>query len=276
MSGTAGAHRRGALIAAVAAAALTASAAQSAVALLAVTAALQAALVVSWVVGTGMPGRIGGLVLGAAAAAGADVAVSVSPHRELGPLVVVLGVAVPAMFVHQLCRGVVRVRTTESLADVALVVVAASAAPALLQLRHELDGAKLASGAAVAAGAALAIGHLVDMRWPRPRFDAGVPRGLFAVIAGALAGGVAGFWPLRDVAAFTALRAGYVAGAIGVVAGLLAVAAAFLTHHLTSVEAGRPARGRPPRPALFPLLHVVLPLAFVAPVAYLLCVAVPG
>ena len=39
------------------------------------------------------------------AAAASDVAVSVWPHGRLGTLLPVFGLAVPAMFVHQLARG---------------------------------------------------------------------------------------------------------------------------------------------------------------------------
>ncbi len=268
-------HGRCALAALVFGAALAVASGQSALSLLIVIAIGQAALVVSWVYGTGMPGPLGALVIAGAAAAGADVAVSVEPDRELAPLLVGLGLAVSVMFVHQLARGVVRTRTVESLSHLALLVVAVSAMPCYLQLRHQFDGRDLALGSLLAVGVAMVVGHLADMIWSHPRFDAEVPRGLFAFALGAVAAGAAGTRGLHDVVAFTTVRSIYVSVAIGAVTGLLAIAGAFAVHRLpefppvSATDDGRP----PPqaRPALLPLAQVLLPIALAAPAAYLLC-----
>lgn len=279
-------HARCALFAAIAALALSGAAEPSAVALTVVVAVVQVGLIVCWVFGTGLPGRTGGLLIGAGAAAGSDVAVSLYPDRELGPLLIVLGLAVPAMFLHQLARGVVRTRTTESLSKIALLAIAVTALTAFVQLRHDFDGSKLATGAVLATTVSIVVGHLADMLWSRPRFDADVPRGLVALVAGTLAGGAAGAWALRDVVAFTTLRALYVGLAVAAVAGLLAVSAAFAVHgqpELTvrvasddnevDVDELPQHRGQP---RLLPLAQVLLPIALAAPAAYLICIAGHG
>lgn len=274
-SGGLAVHGRCALVAVVFGAALAVAAGESALTLLIVTAVVQAVLIVSWVLGTGMPGRPGGLVIAGAAAAGADVAVSVDPHRQLAPLLVGLGLAVSVMFVHQLVRGVVRTRTVESLSHVALLVVAVSSLPCYLQLRHEFDGRDLALGSLLAVGVALVVGHLADLVWSRPRFDAEVPRGLFAFALCAIAAGAAGTRRLHDVVAFTTVRSIYVSVAIGAVTGLLAIAGAFAVHRLPEfVPVSATDDGRPhpqSRPALLPLAQVLLAFALAAPAAYLLC-----
>jgi len=127
----------------------------------------------------------------------------------------VLGLAIPAMFVHQLTRGVVRTRVVESLSDIALMVVAVVGCAALMQLRHETLGALMTSGFVLAAGAALVAGHLVDLFAPRMLFDPDVPRGLLAVIAGAMAGAVACFLRLHNSFEFDHKRSLIVGGAWG-------------------------------------------------------------
>jgi hypothetical protein len=179
------------------------------------------------------------------------------------------------MFVHQLARGVVRTRTVESLAKVATLVVAVTALAGYLQLRHEFDGAALATGAVLAAGVALTAGHLADLVWPRPRFDAAVDRGLVPFVVGVVFGTAAGVRALHDVVAYSTARAVYVAAAIAAVTGLLAVGAAFGVHALP--EAAEPDPDDPParsgRPSLLPLAQVLLPFALIGPVAYLICIA---
>jgi hypothetical protein len=233
--------------------------------LVAGVAVAQAALIVAWVLGTGLPGRIGATVIAAAAAAGADAGVAAWPHSQLGPLIGVLGLAVPAMFVHQLARGVVRARVVESLSGVAVAVVGAVALAALVQLRHETD-AQIASTTIAAAGAALAAGFLVDAIWAAPRFDADVPRGLTGVVVSMLAGAAVSVVRLHDTVEFSTGRAALLGAAVGAVGGLLSVGVSFVTH--TSGLPTGPAR------ALRPVIAAVLPLAILAPVAYVLCLAV--
>ena len=76
----------------------------------------QVVLAPAWMLGTDRPGRIGGMLIGLGAAAAGDVALLVRDRTSPAVLLGVLGLALPAMIVHQLARGVVRVRVTESVA----------------------------------------------------------------------------------------------------------------------------------------------------------------
>jgi hypothetical protein len=144
--------------------------------------------------------------------------------------------------------------------------------PALLQLRHEFDGplgGRVAAAAAAAVGGALVAGALVDMLVPTPRFDADVPRGLLAVIAAAAVGGAVSYLILRDQADFLGGRSVFIGAALGALAGLLAVAGAFVLHSTPAPASRFPRLVRP-------ALSAVLPLALLAPVAFLLCLAIRG
>ncbi len=262
----------GTMAVAVAVGALLIGCARSgAVALLVAVAVVQALCALSWVFGTGMPGRKGALVMVGMAAAAADVAVSVWPDSRLGALLGVVGLAVPVMFVHQLMRGAARVRLLESLGGTAVGVVSVVALPALIQLRHEFDGSSLGGRvvAAVVAAAAggLLVGQLVDLMMPAPRFDPEVDRGLLAVVASTGLGGSVGHLLLSGDAAFIDGRGAFVGAALGALAAFLAVGVAFVEHS-SPLPAGRPAR------RLRPVLGVVVPLALLAPVAFLLCLAI--
>lgn len=239
-----------------------------ATALLLGVAVTQGVLVLSWVVGTAMPGRIGGIVLGALAAVGADLAVSRFPSGQLGSLLFVAGLALPAMFIHQLTRGVVRTRVVESLSDIALLVVCVLALAALPQLRHETGGAAMTSAVLAAATTALVLGHLVDTVWSAPRWDPAVPRGLPAVIAGVAGAATASYLRLHGTVEFTASRAALVGGMIGAVTGLFAVGAGFIDQATTAPQ-GRVA-------VLRPVFAALIPIALSAPVSYLLCLAIRG
>jgi hypothetical protein len=218
-----------------------------------------------------IPGRIGAIVIAGAAAATSDVAVSLWPHSRMAAMLAVLGLAVPAMFVHQLLRGAARIRVGASLGAIALVVVAEAALPALLQLRHEFPVASLGGDAAfavvVAAIGALLAGYFTDMLIPAPRFDAEVPRGLLAVGASAVVGAALGHLTLRDSTSFGGGRAAFIGGAVGVLTALLAIAVAYVEFVTPLAEAGFARRARP-------LLGVLVPLALVAPVGFLLCLAI--
>ena len=244
---------------------------ESAVALLVAIAVVQGLLAFAWVFGTSLPGRWGGLVLAALAAAGADVCVSVWPHGRLGTLLAVLGLAVPLMFVHQLARGAARVQLVASLSAIALLVVAEVALPALLQLRHEFNhpdiGGPVTSAVVLSIEGALVVGYFTDLLLPTPRFDPAVPRGLPALVLSAATGAALGYLVLRDEAAFEHGRAAFVGGALGALAGLVAVAITFVLHTTT-------ARPRRLVGALRAVLGPVLPLCLIAPAAFLLCLAV--
>lgn len=258
------------LAATVVGAGMTFAARNSANALLVAVAVAQALLALAWVFGTAMPGRKGALVVGAAAAVGSDVATSVWPHDRLGTLLAVLGLAVPAMFLHQLMRGAARVQLVSSLSASAVLVLGEVSMAALLQLRHEFGhtgGGHVASAAAAAVGGALVIGCLVDILLPAPRFDPAVGRGLLGLIASAGLGASLGYLMLRDYAHFSSGRAIFMGGALGALTGLLAVACAFV---LQTTPAPPTQLGQ----RLRPLIGVVLPYAITAPVAFLLCLAI--
>ena len=260
------------LVTAVAAGALLALTARAgAVELLVGVAVVQAAAAASVVLATTAPGRKGALVILAMASAGADVAVSVWPDSRLGTLLVVFALAVPVMFVHQLMRGAVRLRVVESLATISLGVVVVVSLAAYPQLRHEFDssssGGKVVSGVVAAAAAALVVGLLVDLVMPAPRFDPSVDRGLLALVASAGLGGSIGSLMLGSDIGFLSQRGVFVGAACGALAGLFALAVAFVLHSAEPTETRTAS-------ALRPVLTGVVPLTLVAPIAFVLCLAV--
>jgi hypothetical protein len=247
------------------------SARTGAVQLLVAVAVVQALLAVAWEFGLRLPGRIGALVLAALASAAADIAVSVWPHSRLGTLLAVLGLAVPVLFVHQLSRGAARVRIVESLGGIALLVLAEVSLPALVQLRHEFlavsVGGDVVFGVVVASSGALVVGYLTDLVSSAPRFDGGVPRGLLAVIASAAAGAALGQLTLRNSAEFAGGRGLFAGAALGAIVALFAVAIALIEYVTPLADSGFGRRVRP-------VLGVVFPLCMLAPVAFLLCLAI--
>lgn len=261
-----------ALTALLAGAALAYGAYAGAIALLVAVAAVQAGLVLSYVLGTGMPGFRGGSLVAVMAAAGADVAVSLRPHGRLGVLLTVLGLAVAVMFVHQLIRGAGRVQLVSSLSAISLLVLGVVALPALIQLRHETAAGSLLHGdvvvAAVAASAvALVVGCLTDTVSASPRFDADVPRGLLGLLVSTGVGAALGHLLLGDSLGFTGGRAAFVGGAVGALSGLIAVAGAYVLFTTPQPGAGPAARLRP-------VLAALLPLCVVAPASFVLFLAV--
>lgn len=253
--------------------ALTLGARTGALALLVVVAVLQAVLALAWVIGTDVPGRKGALLLAAMAAAGADVVVSVWPSGRLAPLLGVIGLAVPVLFAHQLMRGAGRVRVSASLSSIALVVLALVALAALVQLRHEFAGpdlgGKVVAGVTAVVAGALTVGFLVDMIVAAPRFDPAVPRGLLGVVASTGLGGSIGYLMLQSggYSEFVDGRGTFLGASLGALVALLAVGVAFLEHGLdkpASALAGR----------LRPAVAAFVPLALIAPLAYLLCLAI--
>jgi hypothetical protein len=236
--------------------------------LLFAVAGAQAVLVLCWVFGTGVPGRLGAVVVGALAAAGADFIVLRWPHGQLGTLVVILGLSVPAMFIHQLTRGVVRTRVVESLSDVALLVVAVVAMPAFIQLLHETIGVQMVTGVALAAGCGLVAAHLVDMVWPVPRFDPDVRCGLLAVVVAAAVGASVTYLRLSDTVDFASVRSLYLGASVGAIVSLFAVGAAF-------VQYGLPRGGRIAA-ITRPIAGAFMSVGLLAPIGYLLCLIIRG
>lgn len=249
---------------------LVAAARASAIALLVAVAVVQLLFVLAWVFGTAMPGRRGAVVIAVLASGAADAVTSVWPDSRLGPLLAVLGLAVPVMFGHQLLRGAARVQVVSSLAAVAMLVLCEISLAALLQLRHEFGtdvGGKVTATVAAAVSGALVIGCLVDILLPAPRFDAAVPRGLLGLLAAAGLGGSLGYLMLKDPGQFGGGRGLFTGAALGALAGLLAVAAAFVLH--TTPEPPTPTGRR-----LRPMIGALLPIAVIAPAAFLLCLAI--
>lgn len=248
--------------------ALAWAARSAAVDLLVAVAVVQALLAFAWVLGLRIPGRVGAVVIAALAAGTADVTVSVWPYSRLGTLLAVLGLAVPVMFVHQLLRGAGRVRAVESLGGVALLVVAEVSLPAWLQLRHEFSAdADVVFGVIVLGVGALVVGLLVDRFTSAARFDREVPRGLLAVVASAAAGAALGHLTLQDSAPFAGGRGLFAGAALGALAALFAVAVALVEHATPIAAAGPGQRVRP-------VLGVVFPLSLLAPVAFVICLAI--
>ncbi len=226
-------------------------------------AAVQAGLVLAWVPGTALPGPIGGLVIGAGTAAAADTVLVLRDRTSLGALLGVLGLAFPALLLHQLSRGVVRVRVTESMSAVAGLVLLVVGASTYLAVIRIADGPRLASAALAAAGAALLAGHLTDAVLPVPRLSPDVPRGLLGLVVAVAAGAVTGGGYGLHARQF-GLTGGVLLGAVG--AAVAALAAIGVGYVAAAIEH---TRGRWVDVAIA-YLRVAVPLALTGPVAYLL------
>jgi hypothetical protein len=232
-------------------------------------AVLQALLVVAWIVGTGLPGRIGGLLIGAAAAAAADATLLVKQPATLSALLGVLALCLPALLVHQLARGVVRVRVTESLSGVTVLCTAVAALAAPLALARAVDGPRLVSAAVVAAGVAVVACHLVDTVLPVPRLSAEVPHGLLGVAVAVGAGAVAGAGHAAGDATLGPVGGAGLGALVAAVAALVAVGVGYIAQTVEPLPV-------PLARLALPYLRVALPLAFSAPVGYLLALYVTG
>lgn len=245
------------------------------VALLVAVGAVQLALILSWLFGASVPGRVGGLVLAVLAAAGADTAVAYWSDSGYSPVLGVLGLAVPLMFVHQLTRGVVRTRVVESLADITVLLVAVVALAGLVVLRHQANGDILAPAVLGVITAGLVAAHFTDAVFPAPRFDPEVDRGLPAVVVGVLAGAAIGVLSLHRVIDLAGGRGAFVGASVAAVACLLSIGAAFSGVHAslapagTAGPAGREARLRPVAAAL-------MTVALSTPAAYAVVNALSG
>ena len=231
-------------------------------------AVVQGLLIVAWVFGTPVVGRIGAIVIGAGTAAGSDVAVT---HRQgqLGSLVAVVGLALIAMFGHQLLRGRRRVNVVESLAGIALLVVAVAALSTIVELRYQVDGPVLAVAVVLCVSAAVVVGHLIDWIWVPLRFDPAVNRGLLAVAGSVIAGAAVTLVRLRHSVEFTGQRAVLLGATLALVTALFGVAAAYVGA-TDPVAGGRVAR------IARPLATTLFTFALAAPFAYLLCLALRG
>jgi len=228
---------------------------------------VQAVLVVTWVFGTALPGRIGALILGVSASGAGDFVATRYHSDGYAPLLGVLGVGIPLMFVHQLTRGVVRTRVVESLADITVLVVACVATTGFILLRYQSNGDRTTLAVASAVGIALVVGHLADAVAPVLRFDPVVDRGLPAVILGVLAAAAAALLVLGSLIDFAAGRGAFVGAALGAVACLLSIGASFAGAQSTVGRAGQ--RSRLSR-ACRPFSEVALTICLTAPAGYVL------
>ena len=235
-------------------------------AVLIAVAVLQVVLVVAWVFGTGLPGRIGGILISLGTAVAADLSVFLPDRPTLAAPLGVLALVFVAMVVHQLTRGVVRVRVTESMSDIGLCCVAVVGLAVLIALAHTGDRSRLVSAPAVAILAGLAVAAVVDAVAPVPRLSRDVPHGLLAIVFAAAAGAAVGAlhafgWANLDLAGGCLLGA-----VVAALAALLAVGVGYLARTTTPTS---PRWGA----LAIPCLRVVLPLALTCPVAYVLGLA---
>jgi hypothetical protein len=255
--------------------------------LLVAVAVIQAVLIVSWVFGTGLPGRIGALVLAVLAAGGADAAVTHWTTSGYSPVLGVVGVAIPLMFIHQLTRGVVRTRVVESLADITVLIIAVVAFAGLIVLRRQGNGDLVTPAIVAAIAAGLVAGHFTDAVLPAPRFDPAIDRGLPAVVVGIVVGGLIGLLALRRVIDYAGGRGAFIGAAVAAVACLLSIGASFSRVHssmagpaadqqadVLAEAASTDERFRIDR--LQPVAAVLMTIALTTPAAYVLTNALAG
>jgi hypothetical protein len=222
-----------------------------------------------------------------AGATAADVVVMVWPHGQLGSLVGVLAFVQIAAFLHQLLRGVARSEIVTSLGRTELMLIAVIAFSALVALRNSNDGRALTVAVLLAAAGALVEGHLVDLAWIGPRFDSEVRRGILAAVVSVLVSGAITYAWLDHEQVLDHQHALILGISVGVIASLFALCAAFVLANLA--ESGEAVSGEAVSgeavsgEAVYggvqwtrPFVAVLLPLALLAPIAYLLGSAVQG
>ena len=227
---------------------------------------LQLALVVAWVLTTGIEGFLGQLAIGAAAAGAADLVIMLPTRPELGGLLGVLGTGFLASVLQQMLRRP-RSAVTASLAGGVLLVCAVCALSVLLLVGRSPLGPSVSTSGVLAAGAALAVGHLVDLGLPRPQVADGVPRGAVGLLVSVLVGAAVAFARRGDaLVGDGALPPGagtlLYGAALGAVAALTGLAASYLVVDAPPEHSTGPARGW-----ALPVVQAVLPLAACAPVA---------
>ncbi|MEO6700043.1 MAG: hypothetical protein ABI140_11265 [Jatrophihabitantaceae bacterium] len=277
-------HLQLAVLSALLTAVLAAGSHLSSVGLLVAVAVIQAVLIPSWVLGGALPGRIGAMILGTLAAAGADAATTHWPDSGYSPVLGVLALAIPLMFAHQLSRGVVRTRVVESMAGIAVLLIAVVALSGLIVLRRQGSGSTITLALIAATGAGLVVDHLTDAVLPVPRFDPAIARGLPGVLAGVITGGLVGLLTLRHDIDFAGGRSAFFGAAVAGVACLLSIGASFAESRTEPAGRGSedllldivpsPVSSRLSR--LRPAAAVALTIALTAPAAYVLTNALTG
>jgi len=235
-------------------------------------AVLQAGLVLVWSAALGFRGYLGSLLIGAGAAAAADVAAldlggrsgSNGDADRLGPLAAVLALALVLSFVHQLTRRSPRAALTESMAGVTLLSALVVAPSAYLVLAQLSEGPALLRTCAASLGAALVVGHLVDLIAPVPRIVEGVPRGLLGFVLGTGAGMYAAVRTEGTGGLVEQLGSLILGGVLGGLACLLAIGASYAAVERSGSLVAKA------------VVQAALPLAAAAPVAYFVAVLVAG
>jgi len=123
--------------------------------LLLVVLAVQGLLIFGWHRALDVPGALGGMVLSAATALGADVALLVRDDaRPLTPVTGVLGLAMLGALVHQLTRRPERARLTASLTATTMLLVLVALGALYLPAEETRGEAALVALVALAAAAA--------------------------------------------------------------------------------------------------------------------------
>jgi len=241
--------------------------------------ALQLVLVLSWPIALVFRGYVGAALIGAGAAAAADVVIVRGTDDRasgtvdsglfgsddgLGPLAAVLALALVLAFVHQLTRRPPRRDVTDSLAGDVLLALAVVAASTYLVLFQLTDGPVLLEMCVAAIGAAVVTGHLVDLVLPYPRIVDGVPRGLLGFVLGTAAAMLAAMYRGETDRLVEQLGAVILGGVLGGLACLIAIGAPYAATERRGVVVAQSA------------VQAVLPFALAAPVAYLMSILVGG
>ncbi|MBA2552858.1 MAG: hypothetical protein H0V10_04030 [Geodermatophilaceae bacterium] len=241
--------------------------------------ALQLVLVLSWPIALVFRGYVGAALIGAGAAAAADVVIVRGTDDRasgtvdsglfgsddgLGPLAAVLALALVLAFVHQLTRRPPRRDVTDSLAGDVLLALAVVAASTYLVLFRLTDGPVLLETCVAAIGAAVVTGHLVDLVLPYPRIVDGVPRGLLGFVLGTAAAMLAAMYRGETDRLVEQLGAVILGGVLGGLACLIAIGASYAATERRGVVVAQSA------------VQAVLPFALAAPVAYLMSILVGG
>ena len=269
---------------------------------------VQAALLVGWLRSVPTPEPLLGVLLAAAAAAGADALVlATGGSHPLEGVALMLGPVVVAMFLTQLVRTAPRPGITTALTATALLVAVAVLAATYIGARQTHGGAPLvaatAAGVAVAALAALVpagarwhrrfsapeagrVEHVEPVRPERTSLEP-VVRALAAGVVGGGAGALVG--ALTDLGAGAGTWLGATAAVVASVGRVLAAdatrvpvpeptagsdpAAAARSDAPGTATSVLPAAAAPPAtadPGMAVLVAAALPVALAGPVAYVL------
>lgn len=227
---------------------------------------LQLALVVAWVIATGIEGFLGQLAIGAAAAGAADLVIMLPETPHLNGLLAVLGVGFLAGILQQMLRRPRRA-VVASLAGGVFLLCAVCALSVLLLTGRAALGPALSSAAVLAVGAAIVVQHLADLVLPRPQVAPGVPRGLAGLLLAVLAGAAVAWFRRADgLVASGALPGTPAAVLYGAVLGGAAALSGLAASFLALEEPGEEVAG-PLRTWALPVIQAVFPLAVCAPVA---------